>query len=33
MPPWGGFNGNTGIADAHNLAWNDDGSTEFSRRR
>ena len=21
MPPWGGFNGNTGIADAHNLAW------------
>ncbi|QBD74567.1 hypothetical protein EPA93_00585 [Ktedonosporobacter rubrisoli] len=21
MPPWGGFGGNTGIADAHNLAW------------
>ncbi len=21
MPPWGGFNGNTGIADAHNLSW------------
>lgn len=21
MPPSGGFNGNTGIADAHNLAW------------
>lgn len=21
MPPWGGFNANTGIADAHNLAW------------
>ncbi len=21
MPPWGGLNGNTGIADAHNLAW------------
>ncbi len=21
MPPWGGFNGNTGIADVHNLAW------------
>lgn len=21
MPPWGGFNGNTGVADAHNLAW------------
>ncbi|WP_446904346.1 FAD-dependent monooxygenase [Burkholderia sp. YIM B11467] len=21
MPPWGGFNATTGIADAHNLAW------------
>ncbi|KQV29324.1 hypothetical protein ASC97_23605 [Rhizobium sp. Root1203] len=21
MPPWGGFNANTGIADAHNLIW------------
>ncbi|MCW0321508.1 FAD-dependent monooxygenase [Pantoea dispersa] len=21
MPPWGGFNANTGIADAHNLSW------------
>lgn len=21
MPPWGGFNANTGIADAHNLCW------------
>jgi len=21
MPPYGGFGGNTGIADAHNLAW------------
>lgn len=21
MPPWGGFNANTGIADVHNLAW------------
>ena len=21
MPPWGGLNGNTGVADAHNLAW------------
>ncbi len=21
MPPWGGFGANTGIADAHNLAW------------
>lgn len=21
MPPWGGFNGNSGIADAHNIAW------------
>lgn len=21
MPPWGGLNGNTGIADAHDLAW------------
>ncbi len=21
MPPWGGFNGNTGIADAQNAAW------------
>ncbi|RBO90934.1 FAD-dependent monooxygenase [Pseudochrobactrum asaccharolyticum] len=21
MPPWGGFNANAGIADAHNLAW------------
>lgn len=21
MPPWGGFNANTGIADAHNLVW------------
>ena len=21
MPPTGGFGGNTGIADAHNLAW------------
>jgi len=21
MPPWGGFGGNTGVADAHNLAW------------
>ncbi len=21
MPPWGGLNGNTGLADAHNLAW------------
>ena len=21
MPPWGGLNGNGGIADAHNLAW------------
>ncbi len=21
MPAWGGFNANTGIADAHNLAW------------
>lgn len=21
MPPWGGFNGNSGIADAQNLAW------------
>lgn len=21
MPPWGGLNGNTGLADAHDLAW------------
>jgi putative polyketide hydroxylase len=21
MPPWGGFGANTGIQDAHNLAW------------
>ena len=21
MPPTGGFGGNTGVADAHNLAW------------
>ncbi len=21
MPPWGGLNGNTGLADAHNLVW------------
>ena len=21
MPPWGGLNGNGGVADAHNLAW------------
>jgi putative polyketide hydroxylase len=21
MPPWGGFGANTGVADAHNLAW------------
>jgi len=21
MPPWGGFGGNTGVADAHNIAW------------
>lgn len=21
MPPWGGYGGNSGIADAHNLAW------------
>lgn len=21
MPPWGGFGGNTGLADAHNLSW------------
>ena len=21
MPPWGGYGGNSGVADAHNLAW------------
>ena len=21
MPPWGGFGANSGIQDAHNLAW------------